>query len=672
METDLFAFSVFTFDSASGELKRRGSCLRMPPQTTLLLTILLERAGTVVTREELRQRLWPDGQFLDHEHAINRAVNYLRMVLRDSSKNPQFIETLPKRGYRFVAEVTRVPVANPSLQTVPEVPAQKVEISAPSFSNSQMLVPVEVIDPGEPATLLARTLFRSFHRVTQRQRLLAGFAVLAVCTVLLTGVILILTKPKKVSAQPATVSMGIVPFDTPDNRSAQLGESFRMDLTDTLSQLPSVQLRASHSLSSMKENNASLREIARTLHLDALLLGKFSIDGDRCILQLELVRGQDAVHIASFRYAGALSELAMIRDKVQRDVFASLQPSVNSIQAEAGSTQDPLAYSAYLQARDLASRRTVASLNSALAHYIGAAERDSNFARAYAGMASAYMSLGSLTDPVEHLREAQLFARKALQLDPRLAEAHAVLGFVAMRQDWNTSVGENELRLAVELEPNEATYHAWLAELLADEGHFENALHEVDIAHTDDPVWPQIDAIEVFVAGAARQNVRAVDTARRYVSLQPNSSFAHDQLGWILFDAGHYVDAIHEWRTMATMEKDPTRIDLEDRGLAAYRRRGVAAYAALKLDAIASHSDAVSSHPNDFIPEEWYAYVGDRDHAIAALEQTIDRHDPSAIDIAVNPMFDNLHDDPRFQALLNRVGVELPDSAHLLHASLHP
>jgi DNA-binding winged helix-turn-helix (wHTH) protein/tetratricopeptide (TPR) repeat protein len=675
MGTNLVGFSVFTFDPASGELKRNGRSLRVPPQTILLLTILLERAGTIVTRDELRQLLWPNGEFIDHEHAINRAINYLRMVLRDTAKKPQFIETLPKRGYRFIAEITLPLPAEPTAAISDAPPLKDATIAALRTLIPETPAPAPNPEPTRtatvidiPSTLLPQPVLlprlRGERWDSQWQWLVAA------CLILGAGLVIILARPHPANARPV-ISVGIVPFDTPNTRSEQLGESLRMDLTDALSQLPSVQLRASHSFANLKRDDAALRDTARALHLDALLLGKFSLDGDRCALQLELVRGSDAVHMASFRYTGTVSELATIRDKVQKDIFASLQLGGQSIQAGGGSTQNPLAYSAYLQARDLASRRTVASLNGAIAQYIDSTERDPSFARAYAGMATAYMSLGSLTDPIVHLHEAQLFAQKALQLDPRLAEPHAVLGFVALRKDWNASVGENELRRAVDLEPNEAAYHGWLAEALADEGHFQDALHHVDIAHTEDPLWPEIDAIDVFVSGAARQNARAVDAAVRVVKLVPYSSFAHDQLGWTLFDAGRFEEAIAEWHTMAIMEKDPARADLEDRGLAAYRHGGASAYAALKLDAIANHPDATASHPNDFAPEEWYAYVGDRDHAITALQQTIDRHDPSAIDLGVNPMLDNLHHDPRFVALLNRVGVTLPLSAEpTLRASL--
>ena len=712
MKSSKYAFSVFTFDAAAGVLKRNDRYLRVPPQTLLLLTALLERAGAVITREHLRQLLWPEGEFIDHEHAINRAMNYLRSVLRDDPKKPQFIETLPKRGYRFIAEVTYLPE---EAQQAPEVMLEtdRPSLGAPHSPDSYGTLiaevestalqlhgaaPIEDIAVNSTSLLHADDLALSeefqaelsrtqlFHGESSTDRRLSfyfargaawflrppiayGLGLGTIIALLLA--LFVLRSHKSVTNDR---SMGIVPFEVHGAQAEQMEESFRMDLTDTLSQLPKLQLHASHSLDHVKTDDASLMAISKSLQLDLLLLGKLTIEDGHCVLLLELVRGRDALHLASYQYSGTVQELATIRDKAQRDIFSGLQLSGNSAQASAGSTQNPEAYSFYLRGRELASRRTVATLNSAVSQYLSATERDPSFARAYAGMATAYLSLGSLADPVENLREAKLLAEKAERMNTRVAEAHAVLGFVAIRKDWNIAMGEAELRRAVELEPNEAAYHAWLAEFLADEGHADEALHEIDIARADDPLWPQIIAMDVFVSGAAHQYARGVEAAKRNVALSPNSSFARDQLAWSLFDAGRIEEAIHEWRDTAVLEKDDARVALEDRGLAEFLRGGPTAYAAVRLSAIQDHLEAASTHPDDFIPEEWYAYVGDRDHAIAALQQTIDRHDPSAIDFAVNPMLDNLHQDPQFLSMLSRVGLSLPASAPqtpAMRASLH-
>ena len=684
MRSSRFAFSVFTFDAAAGVLKRNDHYLRVPPQTLVLLTALLEHAGAVVTREYLRQLLWPDGEFIDHDHAINRAVNFLRTVLRDNPKKPHFIETLPKRGYRFIGEVSCLPSEAPQSAVI--APNSALSAAA-TVAESEMGGPGaiewargpfgDILAPlsgdfvaSETASPHSELMFlEETYASPHRNRLFAGMmaSIQRAPGVYLLGVgmfavlafALILSKHNKPFSSDG-LTLGIVPFETHGAQAEQMEQSFRLDLSETLSQLPALQVHASHSLGNLKKDDAGLKAIAKSLNLDLLLLGWFTVEEDHCLLRLELVRGRDAAHLASFQYTGSLQEMAAFRDKAQRDIFSGLQLTGGSAPPIAGTTQNQEAYLDYLQARGLASLGTAAGQNSAIAHYQSAITLDPAFARAYAGMAITYLSMAGAADRAEKMNQAKLLAEKAERINPLVAEAHTVLGVIAIRDEWNAARGEAELRRALELDPNNAANHAYLAELLADEGHADEALHQVDVARTSDPLWPYINAIDTFVSGAAHQYDRGVDAARRNVAMAPNSSRAHDQLAWSLFDAGRYEESIAEWRATAVIDKDKARVALEDRGLAEFRRGGATAYAAVRVSAIEEHPEATTSHPHDFVPEEWYAFVGDRDHAIAALQQTIDRHDPSALDLAVNPMLDNLHRDPRFLSLLSRVGLSLP------------
>jgi DNA-binding winged helix-turn-helix (wHTH) protein/TolB-like protein len=683
MKSSRFTFSVFTFDAAAGVLKRNDHYLRVPPQTLLLLTALLEHAGGVVTRDYLRQLLWPDGEFIDYDHAINRAVNYLRTVLRDNPKKPHFIETLPKRGYRFIGEVSCLPSeALPSAVLVPHsaqqdpglVPGSErrpeaIELAQGPFGHVLTPLTGDSVTSEDPSPHTELMFLEETYSSPRRNRPFAGIMasvqrapavyVLSVGMFAVLAFGLILSRHNKTSSSDG-LTMGIVPFETHGAQAEQMEQSFRMDLSETLSQLPALQVHASHSLGNLKKDDASLKAIAKSLNLDLLLLGRFTVEEDHCVLRLELVRGRDAAHLASFQYTGSLQEMAAFRDKAQRDIFSGLQLTGGSAPPIAGTTQNQEAYFDYLQARGLASVGTTAAQNDAIAHYNTAIALDPAFARAYAGMAITYLSMVGTADRAENMNQAKLLAEKAERMNPLVAEAHTVLGVIAIRDEWNAARGEAELRRALELDPNNAANHAYLAELLADEGHANEALHEVDVARTNDPLWPYINAIDTFVSGAAHQYDRGVDAARRNVAMAPNSSRAHDQLAWSLFDAGRYEESIGEWRATAEIDKDKARMALEDRGLAEFRRGGATAYATVRMSAIEEHPEATTSHPHDFIPEEWYAFIGDRDHAIAALQQTIDRHDPSALDLAVNPMLDNLHRDPRFLSLLSRVGLSLP------------
>ena len=664
---ELVSFLDFKFDLSSGDLLRGDKRLRIPKQTSRLLGIFLERPGVVVTRAELQELLWPDGEFLDHEHAINRVVTDLRAVFRDNPKNPKYIETVHKRGYRFLPQITVIPVATAVANPAPTAkgdPLPQEPAAATAKAEIQPVAPPSLPSISESQTQAVPILpLHTSKRPLQRSRWLfaGGLALLAV--IVLAAGIYRHRRPPAVT-ETNVVSLGIAPFESEGPGAEEMGESFRLDLADALAQLPVVQITATNSLNNITRDDNGIRSISEKLHLDMLLLGKFRVQGDRCTVQFELVRGRDSLHLASFQYEGSKDELAVIRDKLQRDIFLNLQGKDKSMQSIRGSTDDPQAYGEYLQGRELTRLRDPTALNQALIQYQAAIQRDPKFAEAYAGMAATHLALRYFSDPEEHQNAARQLAQQALQLDPQLAEAHAALGDVALRSNWDFALGERELRRAIELDPHKATYHAWLSSLLVYEGRFDEAMSEIDLAVADDPLWPLVYSMATYVAGMAHDSTRAIAFAQKYVALVPDSPESHNQLGWAYFCDKRYDEALAEWRQMAEIDKDPARIALEERGREAYHRGGIAAYALVRLEAMERHDPETTRRPNDFDPAEWYAFTGQRDKAISDLQRVVANHDGAAVLLAVNPMLDNLHDDPRFQSLLHQVGLTLPSYSH--------
>jgi Tfp pilus assembly protein PilF/TolB-like protein len=482
--------------------------------------------------------------------------------------------------------------------------------------------------------------------------------VLAVC-----GAAVFLASPRRPAAHRDDVYIGIAPFEADGPDAEQLAESFRLDITDAVSQLPAVQVRAAHSFPKGRRDDTGIPGLAHDLQIDTLLFGKVTVQGDDCFIQFELVRGRDATHLASLQYRGTKSELAAIRDKAQRDIFARLALAPNTGQRVHGNTENPLAYEAYLRARYHLSLWTDESVTQSLQEFESAVTEDPNFAKAYAGMASAYFVLAEheAKPKPESYRQSKALAEKAVAMDPSLAEAHAMLGQIALNQDWDFQFAEKELRQAVELEPNHAIYHLWFSVLLCVQGRFEESRHQIDLAHAADSFWPPVYMTEIFLAGAARQSTRSIESGKKLIALMPDWPLAYDQLGVTLWYAGRYTEAIDSWRKMARIEKDTARLNLESRGLEAFRHGGVPAYAQVRLEAAKSGIHWAHAE-NDFDLAEWYVYAGSRERALRALEAKVARHEPGALQIAVNPPFDGLHQDPRFRALIARVGLSLPRS----------
>jgi len=631
-----YAFAEFTFDAASGELCRNGRRLRIPDQTAHLLALLLEADGGLITREQIRQALWPAGEHLDYDHSINKAISQLRAILRDNRLSPKFLETLPKRGYRFVK--ARV------LTTV---------VTEIARADAAAVLEEESFPAPAPAPENTRSTAR-----THRGWLIAA---VAICVLLIAGAsFAYYQRYKQDAARPVRIAMA--PFELSGKNDANLAESLRMDLTDAISQLPQVQMRAAHSIQDSSMSAEAVRNTARAVQAEVLIYSHLTLDDKRFILQMELIRGEDAAHIASFRYEGSRGELMSLRAKVQRDVFAHLSLNPRGEQHALGSTNNATAYEAYLRGRSQLDDRTDESLRAAYASFQQSAAADPHFSGAYAGMAHAEMILAEheAIPAAEGYEKTRQLAQKALAETNNSAEAHALLGYSAFRLDWNFAQAERELQQAIELDPNASVYHVWYSVLLSDEGRFDESFQQIDLAHEIEPRWAPIYLTEAFLGASAHRYDRMLNAAQKLVEMMPEWGLAHDQLAWSYWFAGRYEEAVTEWRKMAVIEKDAARQKFEEQGLEVLRKGGRSAYAEMRLKACTEKFAA--SHGNDFIVAEWMAYAGRKDESLALLERELSRHSQYILDLPVIPAYFEYHSDPRFQRIVMRIGLPMTNA----------
>lgn len=638
-----YSFPPFRLDTSSRMLFLHEHRINLPGKAFQLLVLLVERAGMVVLREEIQSELWPEGTWVDFERSINKLIYQIRTTLRDDPRKPSMIETIPQHGYRFIAPVTvDTPAATPG---IPDSHEPTIDPETPS---SVAALPATLPDatlPEERATGLRLRIW------------LLGLAIL-LCAV----AALWMTKYHfDAKNNQGDIRIGIVPFQTDGEGAEQLGSSVRMELADALSQLPRVQVRAMHSVIDTTNSADNIRRLSDSLNLDVLIFAIFHVKDGQFNLALELVRGKDATHLASLQYSGSLSELAVTRDRMQRDIFSLLETARTPWKAKQGSTANPEAYSAYLHGRYYLAQRTEDSLLKALDAFQSAIKLDPQFARAYAGKASTQLLIAEHSNArhIEDFHGAAQNAKRALELYPDLAEAHAVVGYVLFRADWNFRSSELELSRAIALDRNQPVYHIWMASLKTTLGEFPAALHEADEAKADDPNWPPVLLSDAFVSAYAKNWPRAKKDANLLVQLMPDWPLAHVQAGWVYWYTGNHEQAISEWRRMAVLDKDKARVALEDQGLTVLRSSGVVAYARLRLNA-ARNSQHWAHADDEFQTAEWSMLAGDREGAITALQAQVDRHDPKAVEIAVDPAFAPLHKDPRFQRLVARVGLTNP------------
>ncbi|HEY0785728.1 MAG TPA: winged helix-turn-helix domain-containing protein, partial [Acidobacteriaceae bacterium] len=473
-DSRVVSFSPFTFDLESGELLLRGRKLFLQEQHSRVLAALLQQPGRVLSREDLKEAIWPGVAFVDYQHAINKAVSQLRKALNDNSRMPRFIETIPKRGYRFCTEVH---VAGRE----PSAPAAGGLALAPAAEPPNPAVPGPAAPQAGPTAQGREAAPRRARRLgtARNMRRFVAASVLLAMAAAVAGGLAWRRHSHRLAAAVLPVTIGIPPFETSGPGATQMAENFRLDLTDALAALPEARLRAAHAFTGAPRDEQSVRGMALQQRLDVLIVGSFAVENGLCRLTLELVRTTDSSHIASFHYTGTPRQLRAIRDTIQRDVFTRLKLNGAPHAAPSSSAQ---AYAAYLRGREHLTERTDDALRQATTDFKAAMTLDPKFADAWAGLASVTMLLADRDPPAGTYPEAKALALHAVELDPSQAQAHAVLGCVAMSHDWNRAEAEKQLRLAVQLDPDEAVYHVWLAALLGLEGRFDEAFLQVDQA----------------------------------------------------------------------------------------------------------------------------------------------------------------------------------------------
>ena len=624
--------------------------VRCSVQSARALEILLRHAGEVVTREQLRLELSSDHSHLASDEAINKAVSYLRSTLRDKSQPPKYIETLPKRGYRFVARVT-----------LEGDDSTEVEMSKGAESAADTNLPVlEVMPlPMEPVVFAEEI---AEPPQIEASRKVFRWAIVVVCLVAICIASLAWRWQRQQQRSPQAAAgqnlrIGIAPFESTGEGADSLAESFRLDLTDGLAQLPHLRVNAAHGTHvGTDETKAML-----ALQADILIFGKLSTSTGPVQLQLELARGNDATHLATFKYKFAPEQLMLLRDQVQKDLLGTFKYSGNGERPAVGSTDDAQAYAISLQARAHLRQWNASSWAQADGEFRKAIQLDSRFARAYSGLAATLIAMAehNSINAEQNYLQARKMAQKARELDPQSAEGYAELANIAYIHDWDFAGAEAGYRRAIELDPANGQHHIWLADLLCVKGRFAESIREVNLAHRLDPSWKAPYMAAMYIYSTSGEPERSIAVGNELLAADPKAAMIHHQIGWTYWYDGLYERAIEEWRTTARLEEDLDRVQQEDRGLQTLRGGGVKAYAEQRLKVIESGQQWKTAN-TDLVPSEWFVYAEQKDNAIAALNNQIEHHDRAAREIAVDPAYHDLWGDPRYQMLVKKMGLTLP------------
>ena len=610
-------FGTFEVDLQAGELRRQGRRVKVQEQPFQVLSVLLQQPGKVYTREELRSQIWPQDTFVDFDNSLNTAINKLREALGDSADNPRFIETLPRRGYRFIAQIT-------PLATQPEQP---------------------------------RTLFRRSVVPIVSASLLA----IAAIAFLLYARGMRATLSSRFAAQPQIRSLAVLPLVNLSGSTEQeyFSDGMTEVLTDDLSQIRNLRVVSRTSAMRYKATKKALGEIAGELNVDGIVEGSVLRSGDRVRITAELIDTRRDQHLWGQTYERDLGDVLLLQSAVAQAIAEKIHMRLTSgeeSQTRATSVVNAEAYEAYLKGRFYGSDATGthAALKHAQDYYEDAVRKDPSFALAYAGLAGCILDQGTyrMIPPEEAHRQASAAIQKALQLDQSLGEAHGSLGYLDWQFAWDWKAAETELRYALELNPSSMESHETLIWFLAWSSRRDEARAEVEKVRQLDAAYPFIPLQESGLYYHQRDYDSLVQAAEKSIAEYPNGWQSHYFLAVGYEGLKHPAQAIPEYqRAIELSEADTDTLAGLAHAYATTGRRDEAEKILHKLQA-RSKTEYISPYMIAVI----YAGLGSNDKAFEFLERAYREKSPDlAYFLKADLRIDNLRSHPRFEDLLHRM-----------------
>ncbi len=614
----LIRFGVFEADLRAGELRRNGVKVRLQDLPFRALALLLSRPGEVITRDEFRQALWPSDVFVDFEQGISTAVMRLRDALRDSADNPIFIQTIERRGYRWIGPILSQALESVVQESTAAAAEPENRETAPENGNGSA--------PPSPE---------------RRSRLPLWLVAALVPVILLSGLFL-----WRQWRRPAPISsIAVLPFD--NLSSPAFDDAFSDGLTDeiaaTMSHLDGVRVAGRRSAYVFKGKHDDLRDIGSRLNVEAVVEGSVQRAADRTHVTVELNRTRDGFTIWSQTFDGTTNDWMQIESQIAGSIAQALARKISPRNTPAAI--DPEAHALYLEARYQWNQRNFPSELKSVDLMQQAIARDPNYALAWAGLADSLIAIGDVedVDPAAYLPRARDAAMKAIQLDPSLAEPHAALGMVACHYDYDWPTAEREYKKAFELNPNYASAHQYYALGLMAHSRFAEAEKQLDIARRLDPLALIVDVDLALLRKFQRNYDGVIAVSKSILDRDPNY-----HLGYSMLTTGYYLERRwDDWKAAdakypqgeflhALAYGHPDEIDrvfnkvLEETKTGAHRPYDVALFANLK---------------------------GDRAVTLDWLEKSYQHHDYWMLFINVDPQYDWIRSEPRFQTIVHRLGV---------------
>jgi TolB-like protein/DNA-binding winged helix-turn-helix (wHTH) protein/tetratricopeptide (TPR) repeat protein len=602
----VYRFGAFTLDSRTGELTMEGSKTALREQPLQLLLALLEQPGELVTRDTLVNRLWPAGTFVDFDRGLNKAVNHLREALKDSVEQPHFIETLPRKGYRFIAQVTHED------QQRAEHPPGRV------------------------------------RRGPRRTAWFAAFATALTCM----GIAIVANTggvrnwlAGRWRPTPEIVALAVIPLENLSHDPEQ--EYFADGMTDALitdlAKMVKVRITSRTSIMRYKGTKKNIKEIGRELNVDAVIEGTVTRSENRVRITAQLIQVSTDMHLWAEAYEQEVGEVLTLQREVATDIARRINILVRPL--ERAGRVNPQAYGLYLKGRYFFNQYTNQGWRQSIEFFNQAIANDPKFAPAYSGLADAYLVAGAYgaIPTQEALTRGKAAAAVAIQLDDNLASAHYALATAYTWYDWAWAEAEKEFHRALELDPNDALGRNWYGGYLSLHGRHDEAIEAHEQARELDPFSLIINANLARAFYWARRYDEAIVQSRKTLEMDPKFGVA---LFW-LEGALRHKNLLKEAVALRQAASPPDKAQLIGR-----------TFKAGGFDSLMRESGETFKKNGALVEAaRCYAQIGQTDEALAILEDCYGRRCSSMATLKVEPDFDVLQPDVRFQNLLQKMGL---------------
>lgn len=616
-----YEFGRFRLKVAERVLLREGELVPLTPKVFDILVTLVEHGGQVVAKDDLMKRVWPN-TFVE-EGNLTQNISLLRKALGESPGGVQFIETVPRRGYRFVADTSQ------SWHEEERV-ASSVENGQPPATPPVVSIPNTT---GQTAGSRRTPLFA----------LVAGIVVVSII-----GLVYYTSFGNAGTPVPIN-SIAVLPFvdESSDPDAQYINDKIAESLINSLSKLPQLRVVPRSVVAGYRGKELDPRKVGQELNVRAVVTGKLRRHGDIISIQADLIDLENVAQLWGQHYDHKLSDVLLVQDDISRDIFENLRLKLNVEEKK-----QLEAYGHYLKGRNAWNKRTGDALLQAIEYFNQAIAIDPNYGDAYAGLADCYNMLvvyGRL-QPREGFPKAKEAATKALEIDESSAEAHTSMAFIKFRWDWDRTATEREFQEAIRLKPGYAPAHQWYSSYLVAVERFDEAIAEAKRTEELEPLSFVASSHLGWIYYLSGQNDKAIEQCRKILERDPSSFPARRYLGLAYEAKGMYPEAIAEFQTGVKLSGSPLMLALLGH---AYAASGKTAEAKQVLDDLQQLQ--AQRYVSPYTVAAIYAGLGDQTQAFKWLEKAVEERDIWLMNLKVDPVFAKLRSQTQFTDILGRI-----------------